>query len=173
MRVINLLPWREAMYTRQRRHFIGVLTGFVCVALMLASVIHWRDGRNRISYDEALANLQSQLSKLQQDGFLIEQASAELAGLGGKLQSARHDRIQQREWLQLMQEWQLLATEARISAVTWRGDEVVLRGVSEVADPLRKLIYNSPHWQLQQIELNAQSRYQFLVSRSLQIEVSL
>jgi Tfp pilus assembly protein PilN len=172
MRVINLLPWREAMYRHNRRCFVLTLLGAVSLAVTLASVSHWNDTQDLLSFTRKLTALQASLSDLERDNFAILQGSEEIADITKSLQLKRREWLQQKEWLQQMQLWQLLARDARISVVTWSGDEIKMQAVSEAASPVRKLIHHLPGWQLQQIELNARSEYQFLLSSAPGNEVS-
>jgi Tfp pilus assembly protein PilN len=172
MRVINLLPWREAMYRQHRRRFVLTLSGVISLTVILVLVSHWNGRQDRLAFAGKLAGLQANLSDLERDSLVLLQASEQIADITKTLQSRQRQWLQQQEWLQQMQLWQMLARDARISSVTWSGDEITLQAVSEAANPVRKLIHHFPDWQLQQIELNARSEYQFVVSGVLRSEVS-
>jgi Tfp pilus assembly protein PilN len=173
MRVINLLPWREALYQRRRREFVIALLAIALLSAVWALCRHRNNTQDRREYDAQIVHLQAVLSDLERSQLSLLQKTAETSASRKKLQSNISQRMQQLAWQQRIHDWQLLAGGARISQISWHGDELLLRGSSEKADPLRALIEVSPHWQLQQIELNAQNRYQFLMALAVHDEGGL
>lgn len=170
MRVINLLPWREALYRKRRRNFALALLSLTTAGSAWAAISHHANVQNRMGYDSHVTHLQTALSHLELDNVLLQHSLHELAEHNEQLQSRIIQWQQQRQWQQLMSEWQLLAEGAQISDITWQGNELLLSGFSDAADPLRRLIDGSPQWQLEEIELNAQTRFRFVVSRALQMK---
>lgn len=173
MPLINLLPWREKLYLRRRRRFVMMLLLLTAVFVSAGIARYWDGHRDRMVYNSKIKRLQATVVELEQDQLRLQQASEALMEAGKNFRSRIDRRNQLRLWQQWIAEWQQLEAGAHISGINFRGNELLLTGASDSVEPLRNLIHQSPQWQLQQIALDEQARFQFRLARMVQSEGGL
>lgn len=168
MRVMNLLPWREALYKRRRRKFNTALVGILAVCLVCSAAHYRKQARYRLDYDKKVITLQRTLLRLQQEHELLQKTEADMLDFMRNVAVLQLKWNRQREWQQQLVQWQWLSQDTHISNVSWQGNELLLSGRSDALYSLRQLMQQSPHWQLEQIELDAQSGFRFVLSGAVQ-----
>lgn len=172
MRVINLLPWREPLYQKRRRNFLSILLTLLGTLVLMALISYKQHTNLRAAYDQNKTHLRTTVTLLEQQTVLLHQQVRDLAASGEKLQAIKQRRRQQLEWQHHMQQWLMLAADTHISEIKWQGDELLVTGTAVTGaaggqpGALRRFLQSPAQWQLQQIELDARNRYQFVVSHA-------
>lgn len=170
MRVINLLPWRERLYKRRYWRLITLLSVLLaaCVVWGIFDYLDRRQGRNE--HNARIADLQATLVQLEQDHSRIQHASTGLIDIARSAQSIQFQHRRHQAWLQSISEWQWLSAQVDIAEITLQDGKLLLRADSNDVHPLRVLMHQSPQWLLEQIGLDAQARFSFLISQTLRTE---
>lgn len=165
---MNLLPWRQAVYSQRLRRTLHMLaailalTAFAVILILKAFFTEHRLAHQRVT------QLQHQLLSAAARQQFMQQAYEMRLTINQRLQ-ARHTFWQQNAALQArMQEWVRLDNAVRISNVHWTGQQLQLSGESDDASTLRHLKHQTlRHHEDHQIELATNGKYQFVISKQL------
>ncbi|MDP3517954.1 MAG: hypothetical protein Q8S94_12380 [Pseudohongiella sp.] len=164
--VINLLPWRQALYKKRRRQTLQILVCiFVCqlvVAILLVSAHNARDEQAQ----QRLAAIQREVIKAEFDRqFLQQQYEVEFAKTA-VLQETLTRWQQNADWQNVMRELGSLGTTVYVRQVAWTDNRLQLFGETNDAAAIRDLknIFAAQQ-QNRQIELAPNGKYQFVISK--------
>lgn len=168
---MNLLPWRQTLYSQRLRRTLQVLTVIVALTAFAVILILKAFFTEQRLAEQRKTQLQQQLlsvAALQQ--FMQQSYETRLAI--NQRQQARHTYWQQNAaWQARMQEWARLNNAVRISKVQWTGQQLQLSGESDDASTLRYLKHQALVQQEDhQIELATNGKYQFVISKQVSSE---
>jgi Tfp pilus assembly protein PilN len=165
---MNLLPWRQTLYSQRLRRTLQVLTVILALTAFAVILILKAFFTEQRLAEQRMTQLQQQLlsvAALQQS----MQQSYETRLAINQRQKARHTYWQQNAaWQARMQEWARLDNAVRISKVQWTGQQLQLSGESDDASTLRYLKHQALAQQEDhQIELATNGKYQFVISKQV------
>lgn len=163
--LLNLLPWRQALYRKRLRQIIQMLAAMVLLStIVVAVLIQVSVAAQRIA-QQRLTDVQQQLLNAVGSQQLTQKSyQAQLAKMQVLL--AHQARWQQNaDWQKRMREWDRLVNTITINDVHWEASQLRVSGEVPDAGAVRNFEELIPaQQQIRQIELLPSGKYRFAIS---------
>ncbi|HLT64520.1 MAG TPA: hypothetical protein VKZ92_08360 [Pseudohongiella sp.] len=164
---INLLPWREELFRRRGKRWLWMLTITFVVDVLLFGIwfaFMWQQSQERADelqkIGETSAQLMSAIQQLQSESASTTRARETLDHL---IQSHRQHQM----WQTLLLDISTLPESMQLHWLSASAGGMQLSGRSLQASRISEYLGSRPDMDLNQLQLNADGWYEFVISRTV------